>query len=320
MTDQERDAALSIALMAALSDGVQDGREEAELRRVAASLDPAGASRPGAVVEEIRAGRVTPESAASALTTPEARRLAFEVAVGVCDADGVHGEAEGRFLERLRAALGLDAAEAGAFARDAGAIVAAPLGVPGGGTAPGGASAGAAGGPAAPDAAALDGMILDASILNGALELLPQSLATVAIIPLQMRLVYRIGRAHGYELDSEHVKDFLATAGAGLASQALEQVGRRLVGGLLGKLAGGLLGGLGGAATGSAMSFASTYAIGQVAKRYYGGGRVLTADALRAAFQATLADGRGLQQRYAAAIREKARAVDVSQLASLVRR
>ena len=53
-------------------------------------------------------------------------------------------------------------------------------------------------------------MILNAAIMNGALELLPQSLASMAIIPLQMKLVYRIGTEYGYELDRGHVKDLLA--------------------------------------------------------------------------------------------------------------
>ena len=85
------------------------------------------------------------------------------------------------------------------------------------------------------DNAELDQAILNAAILNGALELLPETLSTMAIIPLQMKLVYRIGKAHGYELDSGHVKDFLATVGVGLTSQYLEQAGRKLLGGLLGQ-------------------------------------------------------------------------------------
>jgi uncharacterized protein (DUF697 family)/tellurite resistance protein len=311
MTDQERDALLSIALMAALADGAQDAREQAELARIVATLDPAGASQLAVLVQEVKAGRRTPESAAAAFTTPEARKAAFELAVGVCDADGAAGEPETRFLERLRTALGLDAAESAAFTQAAGAIVSAPLPGPGAGA--------AAGGRPAPDQAALDKLILDASILNGALDLLPQSLATLAIVPLQMRMVYRIGQAHGYELDAGHVKDFLATAGVGLASQYVEQMGRKLVGGLLGKLAGGLLGGLAGQAAGSAISFASTYALGQVARRYYASGRTLTTDDVRQAFQGMLADGKALQQKYTGAIQEKARTVDVSQLANLVR-
>ena len=59
-------------------------------------------------------------------------------------------------------------------------------------------------------------MILNYAILNGALELLPESLATMAIIPLQMKMVYRIGKTYGFELDRGHIKDFLATAGVGI--------------------------------------------------------------------------------------------------------
>jgi uncharacterized protein (DUF697 family) len=91
------------------------------------------------------------------------------------------------------------------------------------------------------------------------------------------------------------------------------------VGGLLGKLAGGLLGGLAGQAAGSAISFASTYALGQVAKRYYASGRTLSTDDVRQAFQGMLSDGKALQQKYTGAIQEKARTVDVSKLASMVR-
>ena len=127
-------------------------------------------------------------------------------------------------------------------------------------------------------------MILNYSILNGALELLPQTLASMAIIPLQMRMVYRIGKAHGFELDQGHIKDLLATVGVGLTSQYLEQFGRKLVGGLLGRVGGGLLGGLGSASTGAAFSFATTYALGQVAKRYYAGGRTIDTAGLQQAF------------------------------------
>ena len=90
----------------------------------------------------------------------------------------------------------------------------------------------------------------------------------MAIIPLQMKLVYRIGQSYGLDLDRGHIKDFLATLGVGLTSQYLEQAGRKLLGGLLGKIGGGLLGGIGKQAVSSGMSFASTYALGHVASRY----------------------------------------------------
>ena len=155
--------------------------------------------------------------------------------------------------------------------------------------------------------------------MNGALELLPQSLASMAIIPLQMKMVYEIGKAHGYELDRGHVRDLLATLGVGLTSQYVEQFGRKLVGGLLGKIGGGLLGGMGRASTGAAFSFATTYALGQVAKRYYAGGRTIDAAGLQQAFAGMLGEAKQLQGKYTAQIAEQARTLDVNKLLTTLR-
>jgi len=105
--------------------------------------------------------------------------------------------------------------------------------------------------------------VLNYSILNGALELLPDSLATMAIVPLQMKMVYRIGKRYGYELDRRHITELLGAAGVGLTSQVVEGFARKLFGGLLGKVAGGLGRRAGDQLAGSAMSFASTYALVQ---------------------------------------------------------
>jgi len=162
--------------------------------------------------------------------------------------------------------------------------------------------------------AELDKMILNYSILNGALELLPQSLASMAIIPLQMKMVYRVGKSHGFDLDKGHIKDFLGTLGVGLTSQYVEQFGRRLIGGLLGKVAGGVGRMAGGAVTGSAFSFATTYALGHVAKRYYANGRTLSTDSLKQAFSGVLGEAKQLQTRYLPEIRQKAQTIDVAQV------
>jgi uncharacterized protein (DUF697 family) len=141
----------------------------------------------------------------------------------------------------------------------------------------------------------------------------------MAIVPLQMRLVYQIGKRYGFELDHGHVKDFLATVGVGLTSQVFEGFTRRLVGGLAGGLAGGLLGGLVGQAAGSAFGFATTYALGQVAKRYYASGRSLSTEQLKEVFASLLDEARGMQGRYSGDIAQKSRQVNVSELLPLVR-
>jgi len=169
------------------------------------------------------------------------------------------------------------------------------------------------------ESAALDKSILNHAILCGALELLPQNWATMAIIPLQMKLVYGIGQRHGVSLDAGHVKEFLATAGVGLTSQYLEQFGRRLVGGLLGRVAGGIGRGVGRAGTGVVMSFATTYALGQLAKRYYGGGRQMNTAVLKDSFSGLLGPAQKLQQQYLPQIEQRARTLDAGQIMNLVR-
>ena len=133
----------------------------------------------------------------------------------------------------------------------------------------------------AADEAALERSILNYAILNGALELLPQSWASMAIIPLQIRMVYGVGKTYGVSLDQGHVREFIAAAGVGLTSQYLEQFGRKLLGGLFGSLGGKAGRGIGSAGAGMAMSFATTYALGQLARRYYAGGRVMSTALLR---------------------------------------
>gem|GEM_PF-5132103 len=173
---------------------------------------------------------------------------------------------------------------------------------------------------AAPDEAALDKTILNTAILTGGLELLPQSLASMAVIPLQMRLVYNVGRAYGFELDRGHVKDLLATLGIGLTSQYLEAIGRKLLGGLLKQAGGGLFGSLGRQATGSAFAFATTYALGHVAKRYYASGRRIDAEQLRSVFQSMLGEAKGLQSRSAGEIQARARTIDPKHLLAMIQR
>lgn len=304
---QEQRSVLTLCLMAAFADGAKHERERDEIKRVAAALAGEGSANIAALYQDVLLKRVSLGGAAAGLSTREGKLLAFEMAVCVCDADGAQSDAEQKFLGDLRTALGIDAGEAQAFTAQAEAVAAAPIA----------AAAPALASTLSPDE--MDQVILNAAILNGALELLPESLATMAIIPLQMKLVYRIGKSYGFELDRGHIKDFLATAGVGLTSQYLEQAGRKLLGGLLGKVGGGLLGGLGKQAVSSGMSFASTYALGHVAKRYYAGGRVLSAQVLREAFDGMLGEAGALQARYLPQMREKARTLDTAQLIGMVR-
>jgi uncharacterized protein (DUF697 family)/tellurite resistance protein len=307
MTASETQAILTVSLLAAFADGGKHEREREEIKRIAEGLSQADTVHLPTLYQDVLMKRASLATALPMLVSPEAKQLAYEMAACVCDADGAQSPAEQAFLAELSRSLGLDAASTAQFSRQAEELAQAPL------------TTGSAVPAVAPDSAELDAAILNAAILNGALELLPETLSTMAIIPLQMKLVYRIGKAHGYELDSGHVKDFLATAGVGLTSQYLEQAGRKLLGGLLGRLGGGLLGGLGNQAVSSGMSFASTYALGHVAKRYYAGGRQLSTQMLKDAYASVTQEAQGLQSRYLPAIQERARTLDAGKVLAMVR-
>lgn len=316
MNEPETRAILTLSVMAAFADGDKHEREREALRRVAQGLMDHEQVNLPTLYQDVLMKRVALPQVVAQLVGPDARRLAYEMAVCVCDADGAQSPAEQAFLGELRGALGLDAASASRIDTQAQALAEAPL-VPlpvqqvgatqGAGTA------------AAVDEAALDDAILKAAILNGALELLPETLATLAIIPLQTRLVYQVGKTYGYQLDGGHVKDFLATAGVGLTSQCLEQAGRKLLGGLLGKVGGGLLRGVGRQAVSSGMSFATTYALGHVAKRYYAGGRQLSGAMLKDSFAALAGKAQGLQGQYLPQMQAQARSLDLGKLLATVR-
>jgi uncharacterized protein (DUF697 family)/tellurite resistance protein len=306
MNDRERNATLAIAIHAAFVDGAPDDREREQIRRVADSLSGDAAAGLPSAYQAVLVEKRTLEDAAAALTTPDARRFAYEMAVAVAESDGVRTDAERLFLDRLRGILGVDAAPAAEMERQTQVLMTAPV-TP------------ASGETSRPDPAALDAKVLNYAILNGALELLPESLATMAIIPLQMKLVYEVGVAHGYALDRGHVTELLATVGVGVTGQAVEQVGRKILGGILGSIGGRMLGGLGRQAASSGVAFATTYALGQVAKEYYASGRKIDAAQLKQVFQRMLEEARGLAGNYSGQIREKASTLDMAKIVSIVK-
>jgi uncharacterized protein (DUF697 family)/tellurite resistance protein len=304
LTEQENQAVLRICVLAAFADGAQEETERAQIEQIVQGfpgqhLDAANA------YQDVLGGKVSLGQIAAELQNPATKALGYEMAVCVCNADSVVKDSERQFLNELRLALQLDQKLADTHQQAAAALVTQPLAAP----------------PVIDTAREtdLDQLILNTAILNGALEIMPHSLATMAIVPIQIRMVYQIGKRYGFELDRGHIKDFLATVGVGLTSQVFEGFATRLVGGLTRGLAGRLLGGLAGQAAGSAFAFATTYALGQVAKNYYSSGRTLSTDQLKQVFSSMLQQAQSLQGRYSGDIARKAQQVNVSELLPLVR-
>lgn len=306
MNESEQKAIVTLCILAAFADGAQSEVERTQIQKILQGFSNEALDLTAAYQEAL-VGKVTLTEVASRLQSPASKMLAYEMTVCVCHADGVLTEPERQFLTQLRDALQLDAQSTAGIHQDASAIAVEPL------------ADAASGANATVREAELDKMILNYAILNGALEIMPHSLATMAIVPLQMRMVYRVGKSYGFELGRGHIRDFLATLGIGLTSQVFEGLTSRLFGGLVRPLAGRFLGGLMGQAAGSAFGFVTTYALGKVARKYYAGGRTLTTSELKEVFASMLEEARGVQGRYAGEMAQKSREVRVTDLVPLMK-
>ncbi len=300
MNSSDHAPLIAIAMLAARADGQADEAENAAIEKV---VERIGSPDIGRLAQQVSAGTLRVADLAGRLSDDDARRTAYESALAVCHADGPANPGEREFLDRLRDALGLDSAAAAELDRTAGALAAGAG--EGGGSPSAGADSRSAG------AAELEEFILDQAILTGALEVLPDRLANIAILPLQLRMVYQIGQRHGQQMDLNQAKDLAATLGLGAAAQAMEGVAIKLLGGLAGGLLGGLLGGATRIATGAAITFAATYALGHVADQYYAQARKLSAADLKAQFARFQQDAHSIYPRVEQEIRTRSRTLDL---------
>jgi len=294
---------IQIALMAAMADGQISADEQRELTTVATRLGVPAATT---AIDQPAAARQGIGILAASLSDADARRTAYEVALAVCSVDGPPNPPEQSFLSALHGALGLGAAATHEFENQLRELSAAPLG----GTLPG----------AMPTSdATLDERILQQAMLTGALELLPDRLANLAILPLQLRLVYEVGQRYGQQLDANQIKDLAGTFGLGAAAQMVEGLVRKVLGSAASNILGGLLGGATGIAAGAAVTFAATYALGHAAKQYYAQGRKLSADDLRALFSRFQDEAQGLLPQVQGQIQSLASQIKLPEVLSQIR-
>lgn len=285
MTDLEQKAILSIAMMAALADGNRTEEERAAIEKLAVSF--AGTKlNVDEIYHDVLLRKISLPEAAGQLQSTDAKAAAYELALGACNADGATNELEKKFLAALAQSLNLAPDLLAKYHKDAEAVakLPVPVGAP-------------ASGAAKMSEAEMDEMIRNAAVVNAALEIMPETISTLAIIPLQMRMVYRIGQNFGFEMDQSYIKDFAGTLGIGMSSQFLEVVARKILG--------GVFGGVGRQTASSGMSFAVTYALGQVAKKYYASGRKIDSAQLKEIFSKMVADAGTMKDKYSQEIQTK---------------
>jgi uncharacterized protein (DUF697 family)/tellurite resistance protein len=326
MNEHDREPIITLALMAALADGHASEAEKGALRAASYRL---GTTAFDAIDARVAAGSVDLDAVAAQLSGPEARAIAYDTAVAACHADGPSTPAETAFLMRLAGALHLgreatrrvdEQAEAlgAAVTNVAGpplvgaAVVgsAAPLAVP----VPVPAAAGAPGALRNHDA-----LIQQQAVLTAALELLPERLSTLAVLPLQGRMVYRIAQSYGHSLDSRQWMELAGAMGLGAAGQVVERTVSRLLGGLVKGVLGGMAGGATGLASAAAVTFAATYALGHAANQYYARGRTMSGEDLRALFTKLQGDAQQLFPKLQGQVQQQASTVNLQQVLAQVK-
>lgn len=307
MTPQDAETIVAIAALAAQADGQQDEAERTRIAEMAAGLGLAQTS----VTDASAMAAAVGDHAALArlverLSDDAARQAAYDTAASVCYADGWVNPSEAAFLRALATALRIDPSATDKAAAAVHEHTALP---------PSNAASRTASSATAAPPSDLDTHILDQAMLAAALELLPDRLANLGILPLQLRLVHSVGARHGQQMNASQVKDLAAAFGIGAAAQILEKVVRGALGGFAGMLGrgtlGGLLGGLAGNAAGFAagasVTFATTYALGHAAEQYYAQGRSLSTSDMKALFTRFQGDASTLFPKVEARVRELSR-------------
>lgn len=292
MNESDARTVLALAVLAASADGARTPVETEELRATATRLGIGGAD----LDAMLATGREDLGTLTATLSTDESRLAAYDTAAAILHVNGPPTPQESDFLAGL--------------ARSLGAVPGLPQSAE---TMQ--AAAAAASSTNERKGADSDTFILDQAMLAGACDLLPNKLATIAILPIQLRMVYAIGKKHGQDFGMSHAKDLVAVLGISAAGNMLEGiirgVGRGILGGLIGRAAG--------SAAGVAVSFATTYALGQVAEQYYAQGRSLSAADLKSQFSKFSGEAQTIFPKVEARVRELASTTDLNSLLGSLR-
>lgn len=317
LSEQELKVLPSICILAAVADGSQSALERMEIQRLATRFSEGGLDLNQAYTQALAGQAGLPQLTAQ-LQSNDAKQLAYEMAVCICSVDNSLNESEKQFLSSLHRSLGLDVSQSNQLHEQA-ASFSAPVAAQPPVLSSSGAAQMAVPPPIPGVTSEIEQLILNRSILAGALEIMPQNLATMAIIPVQIQLVYAIGKRYGQELSLSSAKEFLATIGVGMTSQVVESYLTSLVRGASKKFAGKFVGSLLTQVTQSAVAFATTYAIGQAANKYYSSGRSISMDQVKDVFGQMLNQGRTMSSQYSSQIAQQASKLRTGDLLSLVK-
>lgn len=341
---QPQQAILGIALMAALADPLHAQTEGHFIGALAGRPStPEHGLALAALYAQIMHQQVSLKELCTPLIEAGASRLqAYEGALGVCHCDGPASTSEQAFLLELQQHLALPGAPfvpnahasepASEVAQLVQALAALPLPPAHPPENPlnhpvlhAGPHTSHAAPPTLPQSGVLlvaqvqlEQRILQASILAGGLELLPQSWACTATIALQTRMLHRVSQAYGHELDLDHLQAFMHATGLGLKAQYLELFARKLLAGHMEPTVARPGAAAGPVASGLDVSFASTYALGQLAEQVHAEGRQPDPTVLSPQFEALRSLARPLHARYAPQILQQSQQLEPARVLHLI--
>ena len=93
MTTEETRAVLTLCLLASFADGEKHERERDEIKRVAENFSQGDAVHLSTLYQDVLMQRANLAGVVAHVQSAEAKRLAYEMSVCVCDADGTLSDA-----------------------------------------------------------------------------------------------------------------------------------------------------------------------------------------------------------------------------------
>ncbi len=278
MNETELLASLRILSCVAKADGATSSDE---LKRLESCLE--GAPLPtGITIPSILAETPDLEKQLALLTSPECREQTFQAAFAVAHVDGQCSTGEQKILDRMCANWNLpkeDPALLGRLVREVKDTV-LPSNIQ-----------------AVPDAgkrkAEIQSDTLKYSILSGVLGAFPVpglSLATdMAVVGIQVKLVRDIGQRWGHTVDQKAANSILTGLGLGTGARIAVNTLLKFVP-------------VAGVVWGASTSFASTWALGEVANQYFEAGAKTDISTYREAFRKASGEGQAAYKTHQAAV------------------
>lgn len=268
VTEQEVMASFRMLVCVARADGKMSDEERATLESAMS-----GVPMPkGMTVQTLLDEDANLDGLLKQIQSPEAREQAYQAAQSLANIDGFCSPEEAKLLERIKAALQIPDEKVTLTKRILGEAKDTFL-------------------PSNIQAIAdpvrrkkeIDEDILKYSILNAVLGAFPVPLVDIAVnlasIAVQLKMVRDIGQYHGHQVTRDSAKSLLAGLGAsGGARIAVISLCKFVP--------------LWGSAVGAVGNFASTWAVGRIADRWFAGGCKDDMAVLRDAFKQAEKDGK----------------------------